>query len=129
MQLNPDCVRDVLLTVEENSDYFNSVTYTKNKFDFYRLKHYSHGEILYHIRQCAMAGLLSGVQVYDEGDSVDIGDLSPDGHKFLANIRQDTIWDKTKIIAEKVGSKSLDAFIQISSNVITELIKAQFGLI
>lgn len=33
-----------------------------------------------------------------------------------------------KSIAGKVGSKSLDALVEIASNVITELIKAQFGL-
>ena len=50
------------------------------------------------------------------------------GNQFLANIREDTIWSKTKTVAAKIGSKSLDTLIQISSNVITALIKAEFGL-
>lgn len=57
-----------------------------------------------------------------------VQDLTPTGHKFIENIRQDTIWNNTKSIAAKVGSKSLDAIMQIASNVITELIKSQFGL-
>mgnify|MGYP002958432843 FL=1 len=58
-----------------------------------------------------------------------IYDMTYAGHQFLANIRSDNIWKGTKAIASKIGSSSLDAITQIASNVITELIKAQFGLI
>ena len=75
-----------------------------------------------------MAELVTGLKRYDAGEIIMISDLTPAGHKFLANSRQDTIWNNTKEIATKVGSKSLDALIQISSSVITELIKAHFGI-
>lgn len=78
--------------------------------------------------QCDCSGLITGVRYYEDGDYIEIDDLAPAGHQFLANVRQDNIWNNTKTIAGKVGSKSLDALIQISSNVITELIKAQFCL-
>lgn len=128
MRLNPDCIRDILLTVEDVTDSTQMFNYYKDSNIPKRLNKYSHNEILYHFQQCNMAELIVGYRPFDGGDSVIISDLSPYGHQFLANVRQDNIWDSTKEIAGKIGSKSLDALIQISSSVITELIRAHFGL-
>ena len=128
MKLNPDCIRDILLAVEDTVDGTRIFEYSATEPVHSRLRAYDHSEILYHFRQCSMAGLIVGFLPLDNGDSVTISDLAPDGHRFLANVRQDSIWNNTKAVAAKVGSKSLEALIQISSNVITELIKAQFGL-
>lgn len=128
MKLNPDCIRDILLSVEETVDSENIFKLYKSGNEHNRLKAYDSNELLYHFHQCDMAGLIVGFLDYGDGGTVFVNDLSPDGHQFLANIRQDTIWNSTKSIAAKVGSRSLDALTQIASNVITELIKAQFGL-
>ena len=128
MKLNPDCVRDILMEVESVADYFRSLEYSVESDKPRRWKRYEHAEIIYHIRQCDYSGLITGVRYYEDGDYIEIDDLTPAGHQFVANVRQDNIWNNTKEIAGKVGSKSLDALIQISSGVITELIKAQLGL-
>ena len=65
---------------------------------------YSHDEILYHVSQCEDAGLICGVKYADAGDWIDISDLTPVGHDFLANIRNDTVW---KAIKEKAANASL----------------------
>lgn len=129
MRLNPDCMRNILLTIEEFTD--DETTFEYNRFGEIpkRLEKYSHSEIHYHFQQCSMSELIVGFRRYDAGNLITVADLSPKGHEFLANIRQDNIWNNTKSIAAKVGSTSLNALIQISTNVITELIKAQFGLI
>lgn len=106
MKLNPDCVRDILLTVEERSDYHHVTEYKSESHSFPRLRGYTYEEVLYHIRQCEYSSLILDVHYYDSGKHVDIKDLSPDGHKFLANVRQDTIWNNTKSIAAKIGVKS-----------------------
>ena len=126
MKLNPDCIRDILLSVEDACDYSRTMQYQKDTA-IHRLQKYSHDEIIYHIKQCKLSGLILGVHDYDSGANIMISDLSPAGHALLANVRKDTIWNSTKSIAAKIGSKSLDALIQISSNVISDLIKAQFG--
>lgn len=128
MKLNPDCVRDILLEVEESTDYHSDFDYNLKEPCPSRLRKYSHEEILYHVNQCQLSDLILGVHHYDGGNHITIADLSPDGHKFLEHVRQDNIWNGTKRVAEKIGSRSLDVLIQISSNVITELIKAQFGI-
>ena len=129
MKLNPDCVRDILLEVEDRTDFYERLMYCELGQKPKRWEKYDHSEILYHVRQCEHSGLILGAEYLEGGDCIVIEDLSPAGHQFLANVRQDTIWNHTKEIAGKVGSKSLDALFQISTSVITELIRAQCGLI
>lgn len=128
MKLNSDCVRDILLMVEENTDFLNVVEYRKSVNIHDNISKYTHEEIIYHIKQCEMSGLIDEVLYCNDGDFVTISDLTPKGHEFLANVRQEKIWNGIKSIAKKVGSTSLSALVQISSNVIAEIIKAQFGI-
>lgn len=128
MRLNSDCVRDILLTVEEKCDYHHVMDYDRENSNNNRLQDYTHEEIIYHIKQCDCSKLILGTTYYDGGKHIIITDLSPAGHQFLANIREDTVWKGVKEVANKVGSSSLSALTQISSNIITQLIKAQFNL-
>jgi len=122
MKLNPDCVRDILLLVEKKVDFgmFLELNVSSPHKD---LSSYSHPEILYHISQCEKAGLIDSASYYDDGDGVDVGDLSPLGHQLLADIRSDTVWSKTKTVSKKVGSTSLNALVQIATGVVTQIIK------
>lgn len=128
MRLNSDCVRSILLTVESKCDFHKFWHYRESEELPEQLSEYSHDEILYHIKQCELSELILGVTYCDGGSNVYISDLSPEGHKFLANIREDTVWNGVKSVAKKVGSTSLSAITQIASNVVTELIKAQFKI-
>lgn len=126
MKLNPDCIRDILLVAEEVADFDNGVEFEQEKDKHKLLKNYSDEELRYHLRQCDLRGLFYEARWYYEQCSVE--DLSPAGHEFLENIRQDTVWGGVKDIAGKVGSTSLSSLMQISSSIITQLIKSQFGL-
>lgn len=83
-------------------------------------KNFNSIEVVYHIQQCFNFGFLlegrSSINVYT------IDDLTPKGHEFLANIRDIQNWNKTKEIAKKAGSISLDVLSQIASSVITNLL-------
>lgn len=125
MKLNPDCIRDILFSVEEYTSFYREMEYTEYNFETYpKLKDYSLEEVLYHINQCEKSNLIDKVLWYSEGCS--ITDLTPTGHQFLSDIRSDTTWNKTKEISKNIGSSSLDAIKQIATAVISELIKAQF---
>ncbi len=132
MKLNPDCIRDILLTVEEQTGYRKSMLYCSNDYfeQFTRLKPYDDAVVRYHINQCDLNGFFVNIYTHlgAPPQEVEIFDLSPHGHEFLANIRKDAIWDKVKNIANKVGSTSLNAFVQIAAGVVKEVIKAQFGV-
>ncbi len=125
VQLNPDCIRDLLLYFEEH---------TNNRFSLCNAQkianeiNYDIDTVLYHIRQCDFHGFFVGYEANNSQYDFRIKDISPIAHEFLANIRQDTTWNGIKAVAKKVGSTSLDALVQISSNVIAEIIKSQFGL-
>ena len=126
MKLNPDCVRDILLVVEDETTATHKAAYPSKPVETLDTK-YSEEVVLYHVVQCIEAGYFRDAQNCGRMGFL-IPDLSPDGHSFLANVRKDTIWSGVKVIAEKVGANSMTAVTQIASNVISELIKAQFGL-
>lgn len=125
MRLNPDCIRDILLAVENRCSINQGIRLPDASFT--ELGRYTDEEIKYHIRQCDLSGFLYQAKS-DLVGKYSIRDLTPAGHEFLANIRKDTVWSGVKSIAGKVGSTSLNAIVQIASNVVTELIKVQFNL-
>lgn len=125
LKLNPDCIRDILLTVEENTGYGTFMNYDADTSYEY-LEAYSHDEVMYHIRQCEFSNLIIKVSYFIGGGCL-IHDLSPMGHEFLANIRSETNWNKTKDIAKNVGSYSLDALTKIATSVIANMINSQLG--
>lgn len=63
MKLNPDCIRDILLVVEKQTDFNNLASFT-NREDFEQLPMYSPNEIMYHIRQCDHSGLFLDKVIY-----------------------------------------------------------------
>ena len=49
MKLNINCIRDILLTVENNCDFETPWEYQEDSSDSEFLSNYSHEEIVYHI--------------------------------------------------------------------------------
>lgn len=96
MKLNPECVRAILLAVEDEADFTHVMQYHPPTRKNDTLSDFSHEEIIYHIRQCDASGLLFGVHYYDGGNNIIIKDLTPQGHEFIANIASDTVWKKLK---------------------------------
>ncbi len=125
MRLNPDCVRDILLVVEELSDGQHGIDFDFHQpVSYERLSKYSNNELWYHVRQCDMSGYFTPVSWYLSGDCA-IFDLSPKGHQFIADIRSDSVWNKVKSNAAKIGVFSLNALAQIATGVVTEVINSQ----
>lgn len=124
MKLNPDCIRDILLAVEELSDYDRSVSdseLSKSKF----LISYSENEILYHVRQLTWSKMLQQADFY--GECFDILDLSPQGHEFLNNIRSDDNWNKTKDFSGKIGSFAISTLQSVASSIMSISIQKYLG--
>lgn len=128
MKLNPDCVRDILLTVQDTSNFSLSTTYSKGCTNLLRLKSYPHDEIIYHIRQCTLSNLLSNANYYDNGDVIIIKDLTPLGHEFLSNIESKPRWEFIKKYASVIGTGTLKSIIQIATTITTEVLKTKLGI-
>lgn len=111
MKLNPDCIRGILLTAEEKCKFSTPWEYNSKSFDSDFLSAFTHEEILYHIKQAKESDLIQGVRYYDGGDTVMICDLTPKGHEFLANIRNEKIWKKVLV---KAADASLPVLFEVA---------------
>lgn len=127
MKLNPDCVRDILLTLEETTSYQSILSFEENTLpNLPRLTDYTLEEVLYHLQKCDEAGFLCGVRYFPV--SVIVEGLHYRGHEFLNDVRENKIWAGIKSVANTIGTNSLQGLTQIAAATITSLIKAQFGL-
>ena len=117
MVLNPDCVRDVLLTVEGCS--FNQHLTLQALCD--QLPAYSEEDIHYTCIKLEEGGYLklitfSGLRMTIPGIK-QINDLTFQGHEFLNSIRETSNWTKVKDTAKKVGTFSLHSLGMIAQEV------------
>ncbi len=122
MRLNPDCIRDILLDLEEKTSINSEVEYDDSNIPTI-FPNYTLEEIYYHLRQCNLDGLFFNAHQSVYG-SWYIVDLTPKAHDFLANIHSDTVWNNVKEVSAKIGAKSLSAIIQIASGVVTGMINS-----
>ena len=127
MKLNPDCIRDILLEVEETTSLEQGFAYGPGVPETGRLANYSFETLVYHLKQCDLNGYFVNMESYGMY-SFDVAYLSPKGHAFLADIRSDTVWNHTKKVAGKIGVWSLDTLTKIAVGVVTELIKNSIGV-
>ena len=105
MKLNPDCIRDVLMDIEENTTINTSWKYDSLNSPK-RLLDYDRFEIAYHARYCYEANLIKGFSIGGNSETIYAMDLTPKGHEFLSNIRENKIWNGVKVIAGKDKDKT-----------------------
>lgn len=120
-----DCIRNILLQVEETpfTVYCDSDEDDEKDSGLSFIDKYDDKTLLYHINLANELGLIKA--------SICIGmssvlDLSAQGHLFLADIREENVWNKTKEISKQVGASSLDTVKQIAVNVVSSLISGYF---
>lgn len=126
MKLNHDCVRSIMLAIEENLNYGQSIPFNEVELDGY-----SHEEILYAADKLLEAGYLQGEKLGSIGSSeptIQITSITWDGHKFLDNIRDDRVWKNTKKVISKFSSVSLSLTNSVAAQVILAFVKDQLKL-
>lgn len=114
MQLNSECVRDLLLYAEENLSY-KSPTISVNNL---KLKDYSEEELLYTAEKLEEADYIDCII----GDGYElpiilIKSINFNGHQFLNTIRDDTIWKRTKLKASKLASLSIPVLQELATSI------------
>lgn len=143
MKLNLDCIRDIMLCIEDNTDlrqcccfidtslneameFADEIEHPKD-YQLKLLKKYSNNELIYHVHYCIKADLIT---VSDQSDvyMLIIEDLTPKGHDFLAHIRPKTAWEKFIEIAEPLGALSVPDLTKIAANVVAAGIKDHFNI-
>lgn len=134
MKLNPDCVRDVLLYLEENltlidDDYsvkieHKDISLTSIIEELTKDEKYKVDEIKYSVEKLLGIGFISSKRINIGANksiiSCPISDITWDGHQFLNTIRPKTIWNATKEKAKQFGGMSIGTLSMLA----TELTKA-----
>lgn len=131
MKLNPDCIRDILLFLEENLSLTPTLGF--QEIDYRTLSEslsYSKAEVVNTIITLDEAGFIKTISDYScEGlEELDIYRITYDGYQFIETIRPETVWKKVRHVGTNIGSMSIDVITKIASSVITELVKAQLNL-
>jgi len=126
MKLNHDCVRDLLLFVEENLSYGHQYHINDSP-----LAGYDYETVLYAADKLVEAGYLTAnISRYASSIRPDIfvTGITWNGHQFLDNIRDDGVWKDTKKVLSKFTSTSLGIVSNVASQVIASLIAKTLSL-
>lgn len=126
MKLNVDCVRSVLLELE-NAPYQKELHL--GEIVGALSKKYSYDDICYSILKLDEAGYIKArIAKSLTGTSiVSVSDITYAGHQFLADIRTNKIWKQVKDIATDIGSDSLPTLVQIALKVVSNAISGYFA--
>ncbi len=125
MELNHDCVRDLLLAVEKYTNLNEHLDHD-NILSLYELKDYDDDTVIYTAQKLNEAGYINGNInfYYDDNVHIAISSLTYNGHTFLDTIRDDVVWRETKKTASKFSSVSLPILLDIGAS----YLKSKLGL-
>lgn len=136
MKLNLDCLRDILLCIEEQSMPHKALVFIdtylaekvstaiESKYSVHPYQaelsaKYSNDELIYHLVYCLEAELL--ISNSQRGATeIFILDLSVKGHEFLDTLRSPTLFEKLKQIAVISGKYSVPALSQIGGRLLND---------
>lgn len=136
MKLNLDCIRDILLIVEEEQtiqkidnplladEGFSDTWLIKQISSDWLIKHeklkeYDTEDILYSIKQMDESGFLEISDIKPGGYfSYLIKDISPKGHEFISNLKSLTVWNKVKSTIKSVSGASLSIVSKVAAETV-----------
>jgi hypothetical protein len=129
LELNPECVRSVLLYIEKNQTMSESGNLRELK-DYEiaeALKSdFGRDDVFYSLSQSHKTGLIerrtrfsmSGPDSNAWRDNIFcVTDITPKGHEFIDAIRSDNIWNKTKEKMKNAGVFTLELLIKTAAEV------------
>lgn len=122
LKLNSDCVRDLLLYLEENLNFNNMVTINTLK-----LSNYSSDDLIYTSQKLIEADFIEctiSKVINSRYPIIKVKSITYNGHQFLDSIRDNSIWKDAKNKASKLASVSLPILQQLAAS----LIKSSLGL-
>lgn len=139
MRLDADCVRDILLCIEENTglrktcffidtgltdiaQWLDAVTPVP-PYQEPLLNKYGNDTLIYHVHYCLDSKLAIGTSSKDEY-KIQVSDLSPSGHDLLAKIRDTERWHGIKKALPAIRNYSLDAVNAVSEGMTSAAISA-----
>lgn len=128
MKLNHDCVRQVLLDMEENLTLKR--THFLNAIHPDTIEIYGIDNVIYSMVQLKNAEYIeASFSVINGIDSVIyISKLTWKGHQFLDTVRDSKIWKKTKGILSRLESSPITFVSTVASSVLSDFIAGKITL-
>lgn len=124
MQINNECIRDILFVIEKKANFEHGCHMMGAYRKYPELEKYGgNGVIPYHVRYLEMKGMV----FRPNKEYTDSYDLTPSGHEFLANVREENNWKKIKSVSSSIGFASLKVVSAIAEGVATAAINKQLG--
>lgn len=134
MELNPDCIRNVLLAVENQKTpekyllqpVMRLESFESNPFT----SKYTRAEIAYTLLKLEEADLINSTHRFSDGGEVGfftVSSLTFAGHQYLEKIRDDKRWKQVKAVSSKIGDFSLSAIEKIAEGVTSAAISKFFN--
>lgn len=125
MKLNHDCVRDVLLYLEDNLFLGKKIKFDF-KTDIALNSKYSNDDLVYTSLKLLEADFINA-KTYNSVQSygpvvIEITSITYNGHLFLDNIRDNNVWNKAKNITKSLTSVSISLLSNIASTILTTII-------
>lgn len=121
MRLNPDCVRDVMVFLEENLE----PGFTVDEFQVIAglaKKHSNEAEVRYSLDQLVLDGYLEKINT---NDGIIVRNILPPGHAFLAKAKNPAVWKGFTKISKEKGSNMA---ISVMSKLIQQIAEKMLGL-
>lgn len=118
MRLNPDCVRDILLTLEEkltsNDDGDIEQLTVDEICSFDQLSSYQRSEVIHIVKMLYDSSILKPGKRYVSDICNRVADITPQGYKLIDSIKSQTKWNKIKSYAKPLGELTLKALFDLA---------------
>lgn len=115
IRLNPDCIRDILLALNEKIiPDENGCVEPIDKDDILAIdsiSNYSQNEILYTVRHLFDDDILKKGKTYINEPLPRISDITPKGHRLIEEISSNSKWNKIKEALMSIGQITATAIL------------------
>lgn len=124
LKLDYDLIRDLLIETEEMTDGINSYMFNNYCLSF---KDVEKIKLRYHLKYLYNIGFIESLSKCNSAniERLAIIDITPAGREYLDNIRNISVWHKTKSIIHKFGSP---VTVSMVSNIAASVVKHSLGL-
>lgn len=101
MKLNYEVLRQVMIEMQNLPTHPQASVVIKNVVD----KGYSQSDAVYSLKQAIDAGLIEGSVDTDLSNTYYfyLRDITPEGHRFIDSISEETHWNKVKNVLKEEG--------------------------
>lgn len=118
MRLNPDCVRDIMLTLEEKliptEDGDIEQLTVEEICSFDQLSSYQRSEVIYIVKMLYDSSILKPGKRYISDICNRVADITPQGYKFIDSIKPQNKWIKIKSYVKPLGELTVKALFDLA---------------